>query len=140
MAPPVAHLEPDDHLKIALTMAEADCHDAGQKYDRLVQIIEFARDADWTAPLLIHCRLGISRSPAAAFMIQCALAPNKSETEIAMAMRNASTEVDPSFSIIAEADDMLGRDGRMLDAVDAMGPSSGRFAQSIMAVDFVPSP
>ena len=39
------------------------------------------------APLVIHCYAGVSRSPAAAYVAACALAPHRCEMELAQALR-----------------------------------------------------
>ena len=64
---------------------------------------------------------GISRSTAAAF-VTCALSPDRSEASIAQALRRASPTAKPNIRIVALADDMLGRNGRMVDAITAIGP------------------
>jgi predicted protein tyrosine phosphatase len=72
-------------------------------------------------PLVIHCYAGISRSTAAAFITACALAPHRPEAEIAAALRQASPIATPNRLIVTLADDVLGRRGRMVDAIDRIG-------------------
>lgn len=73
------------------------------------------------SPLVLHCWAGISRSTAAAYISACALTPERDEVEIARALRLASPTATPNPRFIALADDLLGRRGRMVDAVQAIG-------------------
>jgi predicted protein tyrosine phosphatase len=113
----------------------ADCHlrvgvnDIAEVVEGLVapcesivaDLIAFARDWDETAPMLIHCWAGISRSTAAAFTIACERSAPGKEAEIAWAIRDAAPHAYPNRRIVALADDLLGRQGRMVDAVNAIG-------------------
>ncbi len=91
----------------------------------LNELLSVAQNHDWSKPLLITCKLGISRSPAAAFIIACAKDPARSEEEIAKAIREASPCCDINLLLTATADEILDRDGRMLDALDDMGSPHG---------------
>ena len=84
-------------------------------------VLSFAEGWDAAAPMVIHCWAGISRSTASAFIIACARNPHADETEIALAMRRASATAFPNRRLIALADDILDRRGRMVEAVEAMG-------------------
>ena len=92
----------------------------------VAEIIAFARDWDESAPMLVHCWAGISRSTAAAFAIACERSAPGKEAAIAQAMRAAAPHAYPNRRIVALADDLLGRQGRMVDAVEAIG--MGEFA------------
>ena len=85
------------------------------------QIFEFARGWDAGTPMVVHCWAGISRSTATAFAIACERNPRADEMEIALAMRRASSAALPNRRIVALADEILGRRGRMVHAVEAMG-------------------
>src|SRR3954453_17799975 len=88
------------------------------------QVIAFARAWDRNEPLVIHCHAGVSRSTAAAFIIACALAPARPEIEIADAIRRASHTATPNRRIVAIADAMLKRNGRMMAAIERIGRGS----------------
>lgn len=90
------------------------------------RILDFG--AGWTGdrPMLVHCWAGISRSTATAFVLACGLNPEVPERRIAEALRAASRHAHPNRRIVGVADDLLGRRGRMVDAVTAIGP--GEFA------------
>ncbi len=86
------------------------------------ELLAFAKDWQRDQPLLIHCWAGISRSTASAFAIACMLAEPGRERDIALLLRQRAAHAQPNTRIVAFADHLLGRNGRMLDAVDAMGP------------------
>ena len=89
---------------------------------RLVErVLTFAQDWDERSPMVVHCWAGISRSTASAFAIACERNPHADELTIALAMRRASPSAFPNRRIVALADDILDRRGRMLEAVEAMG-------------------
>jgi predicted protein tyrosine phosphatase len=89
--------------------------------DCVTAVIEFGRGWDASAPMVVHCFAGISRSTASAFAIACDRNPDASEFAIARALRQAAPHAFPNRRIVALADDLLGRGGRMVDAVEAIG-------------------
>jgi predicted protein tyrosine phosphatase len=89
--------------------------------DHMEQLLTFVRAWDRESPLVFHCWAGISRSTAAAYISACALAPERDETAIAKALREAAPSATPNARFVALADDLLGRQGRMVDAVRAIG-------------------
>ena len=86
------------------------------------KLIAFARGWDRAAPLVVHCYAGISRSTAGAFVTACALSPAREEFAIAQELRRRSDTASPNRRIVSIADDLLGRNGRMVDAIEAIGP------------------
>jgi predicted protein tyrosine phosphatase len=72
-------------------------------------------------PIVVHCFAGISRSSAAAFITACAIQPERREDEIARAIRAASVTAQPNPRIVGFGDKLLGRQGRMVEAVRAIG-------------------
>lgn len=91
--------------------------------EHVAQLIEFLRE--WRheeAPLLIHCLAGISRSMAAA-MIALVVKAGGHETEAARRIREAAPHAHPNRRMIALADRILGCEGRLIAARDAMGPA-----------------
>jgi len=85
-------------------------------------LIDFLRGWDASAPILIHCWAGISRSSASA-LITLALHNPGRELEAAQAIRAQSPVASPNRRIVAIADRLLGLDGRLTAAAAAMGPS-----------------
>jgi predicted protein tyrosine phosphatase len=88
------------------------------------KVLSFVRGWDRNAPMVVHCYAGISRSTASAFAAVCLLNPHRDEIEIAKQIRAASPIASPNRLIVSLADKALGRDGRMLRALDEMGPGS----------------
>ena len=94
---------------------------AEEHVDKLVDFVTgWGRDA----PLVVHCYAGISRSTAGAFVAACAISPKRDETIIARAIREASPTAVPNRRIVSLADEILGRKGRMVRAVEELGPGT----------------
>ena len=77
-----------------------------------------------STPMLVHCFAGISRSTAGAYVAACVLNPQRDEMQIARAIRDASPTAQPNARIVGIADRLLKRDGRMVRAVEAIGPAT----------------
>lgn len=117
-------LAPGRHLRLDVNdisepvdgyvLPQADC---------VLRLLEFTRSWDARAPMVIHCFAGISRSTASAFAVACARNPEASEFEIARTLRRAAPHALPNRRIVALADEILGRGGRMADAVADIGAS-----------------
>ena len=84
-------------------------------------LLAFGADWDEAQPMLIHCQMGISRSTASAFAIACARRPDTPERGIADDLRRLAPCATPNGLIVAMADDVLGREGRMVAAIRAIG-------------------
>jgi predicted protein tyrosine phosphatase len=85
------------------------------------RLIAFVRAWPRERPLIIHCYAGISRSTAAAYIAACALKPERDEAELARELRAASPSATPNPRFVALADRILGREGRMVAAITAIG-------------------
>ena len=117
----------DNHLRIGI-------NDIVEAADGLVlagsphveTLLGFVQRWDRATPLVIHCYAGISRSTAAAYVTACALAPHRDERTVAEALRRASPTATPNARLVRLADDHLGREGRMVRAIDGIG--RGAFA------------
>lgn len=110
------------HLRIAVSDIDAprDGHVLPGD-EHIERLLGFLREWDRAEPLVIHCYAGVSRSPAAAFVAACALAPHRCEMELARELRLASPTATPNRRFVALADERLGRDGRMSEAIAAIG-------------------
>ncbi|MGR9224494.1 tyrosine phosphatase family protein [Rhizobium leguminosarum] len=84
-------------------------------------IIDFAASWQQETPLLIHCWMGVSRSPAAALIAALSLAPDQSDETLARRLRVASPFATPNARLIEIGDALLGRSGRLVAAVRAIG-------------------
>ena len=115
-------VSPDRHLKLGVNDIVTPMDGMTAPDERLVQqLMNFGETWDECAPMLIHCWAGISRSTASAFAIACARNPEAAEFEIAQTLRSLAPHAFPNRRIVALADDWLGRGGRMVDAVEAIG-------------------
>jgi predicted protein tyrosine phosphatase len=118
-----AHITADNHLVLSVDDICAPIEGYACPADEHVaRLIDFVSAWDRAAPMVVHCFAGISRSTAGAFVAACALNPKRDEREIAQAIRRASRTAQPNARIVAIADRMLKRDGRMVRAVDELGP------------------
>jgi predicted protein tyrosine phosphatase len=111
-----------DHLRLSMHDIVEALPDMTPPGDHHVEaLLAFARSWDRGAPLLIHCFAGISRSTAAAYTVAAALAPKRDELELAETLRRLSPSATPNIRIVAIADRLLGRDGRMVRAIESIG-------------------
>jgi predicted protein tyrosine phosphatase len=116
-------IQAENHLVISMDdiNAPAEGFVAPQR-THVEQVLDFGRRWSRAAPLVIHCYAGISRSTASAFAIACALNPAREEIAIARQIRKDSPSAQPNRLIVGHADELLGRGGRMLDALADIGP------------------
>jgi predicted protein tyrosine phosphatase len=66
--------------------------------------------------LLVHCHMGISRSTAAMTMLLAQAHPERDEAEIADHIREIRPIAWPNLRMVAFADDLMGRNGRLVAA------------------------
>lgn len=118
-----SHIAPENHLVLAIddiaTPMEGYTVPGEEHVERL---IEFVGGWDRAAPMVVHCFAGISRSTAGAYVAACALNPQRDEQQIAWEIRRASRTAQPNARIVSIADRLLQRDGRMVRAVESIGP------------------
>jgi predicted protein tyrosine phosphatase len=117
-----ALIEQVRHLNIA--MSDILDHLPGQVRPEMTHLdafLLFVRQWDRQHPMLIHCFAGVSRSTASAYIAVCELSPHRDEHEIALALRAASPTATPNLRFVALADERMGRGGRMVKAVEAIG-------------------
>ena len=95
--------------------------------DHVETLIHFLKARQGKDPMLIHCWAGISRSTASAFTAMCLYNPQVDELKLAQQLRSLSQVATPNRRIVAFADDIMGRQGRMVDAVDAIGRGEDAF-------------
>jgi predicted protein tyrosine phosphatase len=116
---------PANHLKVAMDdITEQVDGFVAPSEQHIEKVLAFVRGWDRNAPLVVHCYAGISRSTASAFAAACMLNPHKDEISIARQIRAASPIASPNRLIVSLADKALVREGRMLRALDEMGPGS----------------
>ena len=116
------NLAPHQHLKLAV-------NDISQPQPGLVlpeeahvhSLIRFIEKWDQSAPLLIHCWAGISRSTAGVFIALCVLNPSIGEDKIVALLRQASPTANPNIRLVTLADNLLMREGGMVNAIASLG-------------------
>lgn len=131
-----AGIAPDRHLVVGVS----DIVDPREGFTQaaashLAAMLAFVRSWDRLDPLLIHCYAGVSRSTAAAAIAVCALTPSRDEVEVALALRRASPTATPNARLIALADTALGREGRLIEAMRAIGRGADCFEGAPFALD-----
>lgn len=121
-------IRPDRHLLLGFhdinLPIEGMTLPAAGHIDRL---IKFVRAWDRETPMVVHCFAGISRSTAGAFIAACIAAPDRDEDEVAKLIRQLSPTAHPNPVMVRLADEMLGRNGRMIRAIEAIGPGIQTF-------------
>lgn len=131
--PTPAGIDPANHLKI--TVADIAAPEEGMVTpgaEHVAEAIAFGlrwyTETDGRKPLLVHCFAGISRSTASTLAIACAIRPDVDESIFAYALRRASAAAQPNRLMIRHADELLDRDGRLIESVEAIG--EGDFSQA----------
>jgi predicted protein tyrosine phosphatase len=115
-------LAPQNHLFLSMhDIVEEQPDMVAPSGGHVEELLAFARSWDRARPMVVHCYAGISRSTAAAYIIAAALAPQRDEAELARTLRRLSPSATPNQRLIALADGLLGRGGRMIAAVAAIG-------------------
>ena len=117
-----AHIAPGNHLILSVDDISAPMEGYTCPGDEHVaRLIDFVAKWDRTAPMVVHCFAGISRSTAGAYVAACALNPKRDELEIAWVIRRASRTAQPNTRIVSIADRLLKREGRMVRAIETIG-------------------
>ncbi len=89
--------------------------------EHVEEVIRFARAWDRATPLLVHCWMGVSRSPAAAAIAALAIAPDQDDQALALRLRAASPFATPNSRLIEIGDHLLDRKGRLVAAIKSIG-------------------
>jgi predicted protein tyrosine phosphatase len=113
----------DRHLKLAMNdigfagtgglIAPSEAH--------VESLIGFVRDWDQAAPIVIHCWMGVSRSPAAAVIAVLSLNPEEDDFALAARLRSVAPHATPNTRLIEIGDRLLGRNGRLIAAIKGIG-------------------
>ncbi len=127
------YMDEDQHLKIGVHDISEEIPDLiapGREHAAMVVAFIEAWDKARQSgaedgPLVVHCRMGISRSGAAAFIALCMLSEPGQEHAIAQEMRRRGAHIQPNPLLVKHADDILGREGRMIAAVETLGRGTG---------------
>ena len=137
--PDLSGLDPDGHHKVHL-------HDIREPKDghvtpgerHVTEILGFLRGWSPDAPLLVHCWAGISRSTATAFIAACLHNEHADEDAVLTAIADASPTAYPNTLIVAHADRLMGRSGRMRRAAETLCADEARRERAYSAVEGEP--
>ena len=112
----------DRHLRLAMNdVVDAAAGDTPPEQAHVETLLSFARTWSAEDPMLVHCWAGISRSMAATYIILCDRLGRGSEVLAARAIRSRAPHAYPNALLVRHADDLLGRQGRMVEAIRAIG-------------------
>jgi predicted protein tyrosine phosphatase len=113
----------DRHLKLAMNditfagtgnlIAPNEAH--------VERLITFMADWDRAFPLVVHCWMGVSRSPAAALIAALAVSPQEDEFDLTARLRTVAPHATPNTRLVEIGDRLLNREGRLVAAVKAIG-------------------
>ena len=118
-----SHIAPENHLWLKMhDIATPLGGFVSPELEHVETLIEFVQRWDRATPMVVHCFAGISRSTAGAYVAACALNPARDEQQIAWDIRRASRTAQPNARIVTIADRLLKRDGRMVRAIETIGP------------------
>lgn len=123
-----AIIRPENHLFIRMhdiSVEQEGMTLPGEAHVR--RLLDFAHAWDRSRPLAINCWAGVSRSTASAYIVAAALSPSRDEVELAATLRRLSPSATPNPRLIAVADQILGRNGRMVAAIAAIGRGADCF-------------
>ncbi|MBB4039439.1 putative protein tyrosine phosphatase [Microvirga flocculans] len=76
-----------------------------------------SREAQMQGHLLVHCHMGVSRSTAAMLTLMAQTHPEESEDSLFERLAEIRPQAWPNSRMIAFADDILSRKGRLTDAL-----------------------
>lgn len=112
----------DRHLKLALHDVHAPTEgEIAPAAKHIEDLLAFLALWERTGPLVIHCRAGMGRSPATAFIAMCLFNPEIPELEVARTLRTAAPTARPNESLVRIADVAMRRSGRMIEAIVETG-------------------
>lgn len=115
-------VSPDRHLRVEIhdiTRSVPDC--VMPEAHHVSRLLAFVATWSGEAPMLVHCVAGISRSTAAA-LVALSTKSGLSEDDAAWRLREAAPHAQPNARLIALADALMGRQGRLIAACTAIGP------------------
>lgn len=134
-------LAPERHLKLSVhDINDARVDHTHPAEDHVHAIIDFVSSWDHASPLLVHCWAGISRSTATAYLTMCLFNEPGNEAELARQLRRRAPHAHPNRLIVRHADRILGRQGRMMQAIETLGPGQMVWEGELFGVPLRPLP
>jgi predicted protein tyrosine phosphatase len=112
----------DRHLRLGMNdVVDVSAGDTPPEQAHVERLLAFSRTWNAEDPLLVHCWAGISRSMAATYIILCDRLGRGSELFAAKAIRARAAHAYPNALLVRHADELLGRQGRMVEAIKSIG-------------------
>ncbi|HEU6441748.1 MAG TPA: protein-tyrosine phosphatase family protein [Microvirga sp.] len=84
---------------------------------RFADEVEAGKPQNPEGHLLVHCHMGISRSTAAMLTLMARANPDESDDRLFERLVEIRPQAWPNSRMVAFADDLLSRDGRLVDAL-----------------------
>ena len=121
MSPPPG-IDPARHLTLRFHDISAPLPGyVAPQADDIDRLLAFSQACGDGSATLIHCHAGVSRSPAAAFIVMCQHNEGREE-QAAQVLRRHGRHVLPNIRMVELADTLLGRGGRLTEALRTMPP------------------
>lgn len=137
--PAIAGYADDRHHKVQIDDIREEIEGyVAPSADHVRALVGFVKEWPRVEPLLIHCWAGVSRSTAAAYVAACLHNPDADEFEIADELSKASPTAFPNTRIVALADELLERGGRMAEAATRLCGDPERAARAAAAPAALP--
>ena len=137
-----AVISAERHLKLAMNdiafagtgnlIAPSEAH--------VERLIAFATGWDRDFPMVVHCWMGVSRSPAAALIATLAVSPETDEFELAARLRKVAPHATPNTRLVEIGDRLLRREGRLVAAVKGIGRGADTDGTVSFLLPLAPSP
>ncbi len=129
----------DKHLQLSVNdIAHHDDELVPPNRRHIESLLDFIETWSADDPILIHCWAGISRSTAAALITLCRFNQEAEEAALAQLVRDAAPHAHPNRLMIQHADELLGRRGRLIAAVEQMGPGRMTWEGEVFTVPIYP--
>jgi len=110
------------HLRLGVNdIVDVSAGDNPPARAHIERLLAFAREWPAEDPILVHCWAGVSRSMAATYTILCDRLGPGSELIAARAIRNRAPHAYPNALLVRYADELLDRQGRMIEAIKSIG-------------------
>ncbi len=116
-------MSPDRHLRVGVN--DITTPQIGLTHPdaaHVEEILGFVEAWGVGGDLVVHCWAGVSRSTATAFIAACAHSKAGEEEQHAWEIRKTAAYAQPNALLVEIADALLGRQGRMIRALQAIGP------------------
>ena len=112
--------------KLRLQFGDTEAAETGPGEADVRSLIALAGQLGGVAgKVLIHCEAGVSRSAAAGLILYaCLLGPGREREAMGRVLRQRPV-ARPNRRMVALADQLLGRGGRLIEAVAEVGPGAG---------------